>query len=99
MEVGAQGGPVTITGNTIRSADLAESELGISIGSRGTGTVRATVASNVISNVAGCHCGVNSAFQARANDTTTLDLRLLNNTIADSGLDGVSQAYGIALVS
>ncbi len=99
MEVSVRGGPLTISGNSVRGHDLTESELGISLGSRGSGTVRATIASNVITNVSGCHCGINSALSVRANDQTTLDARIVNNTIADSGLEGVSQAYGIALVS
>jgi hypothetical protein len=99
MEIGVRGGPLSILGNRITAPSVATGQVGLSAQSSGTGTVRGTIASNLVHDTAGCSCGNPAGIAVFARDTTTFDLRLLNNTIADSGIDGSAQAYGIALTS
>jgi hypothetical protein len=99
MEVGAAGGPIAVSRNRMIGTDIVSSELGISLYARGAGTVNGTVANNLLFNFSGCNCGVNSVFAARALDTSTFALRVVNNTILDSGVDPSSQTYGMAFMS
>jgi Ca2+-binding RTX toxin-like protein len=97
MEVAAEVGPVTIANNRITSVTRANSEAGILLHSLGAGTVQGTLANNLVYGVSGCSCGGNSAVSVIAHNTTTFNLKIVGNTIANSGHDSDSQAYGLRL--
>jgi Ca2+-binding RTX toxin-like protein len=97
INVSVQGGPVTISGNRITAPVIDDSSVGISLEARGTGTVKGTIANNLIHDVAGCYCGFNSALDVRGGDTVTFNVGILNNTIANVGVDPGSSATGITV--
>jgi hypothetical protein len=99
IDARGQGGPITITGNRITSSDRIDSGGGITLAAQGSGIAKATIASNVISNVAGCGCGNPAGISVQAIDSVELQLRIVNNTVspADPGDPGAGQVYGIGI--
>lgn len=98
IDVRSQGGRAVITNNTVTTPDFGNSQEGISLSGSGSGLVKATVANNLIHDVAGCYCGNPSGILLTAFDTSTfVDLRVLNNTIVRAGenVPAGNTAYGL----
>jgi hypothetical protein len=98
IEGRVHGGPATIAGNRVTSPVNADSQGGIHFFSGGSGTVRTTIANNLVHDVAGCNCGTPTGIQVRSFGTATLDLRVLNNTLDSVGLDDTHAGMALALI-
>jgi Ca2+-binding RTX toxin-like protein len=95
LDLLVRGGPVMVAGNVITAPVLADSQVGIVLAAVSSGTVRAVVANNVIHHVSGCNCGLSAGLNVNANDTAELNVGILNNTVANVGIDPSSSATGI----
>jgi RTX calcium-binding nonapeptide repeat (4 copies) len=94
IRVRAQGGPALVSRNRVTAPDSTLSEGGIQLFAASSGTVQATLADNLVHDVAGCFCGNPAGILSDAFDSATLDLRVVGNTVARVGLPSAS-AYGI----
>lgn len=79
----------SISGNTIRKAEVGQSATGIYLDLRGSFVVTANVRSNVISDVADCNCGGAVAIEVSPSDTVSATVNLVNNTIDLSASTGI----------
>ncbi len=94
LGVAAGAGTVEIVGNRITAPALATSQMGLYFAA-GSGVVRGTVASNVIHHTSGCGCPTNSAMLVGASGSARLNVGILNNTVANLGLNPTGGAIGI----
>jgi hypothetical protein len=95
LDLAVAGGPVMVIGNVITAPVLAESQVGLVLSAGGAGPTRAVVANNLIHHVVGCSCGLSTGITVIANDTAELNVGILNNTIANLGINPSSSATGI----
>lgn len=95
VDVGAQGGPVTIVANRLTAPVATDSGGSIHLAAHGSGTVRAIVASNLIHHSGICGCGSPGAIRIRGDGM--LDVRILNNTVDHVLGDPSTAAYGIRI--
>ena len=101
FELTPRGGPVTVTGNNISSTDRTLSSGGIQIYAEGAGTLKTTIASNLIHDVGGCGCGSPNGILIRADDSVALQTRIVNNTISPAPPEdpGAGQVSAIAILA
>ncbi len=95
IEITTHRSSIVVTGNRVTAPVPADSMGGIAVRSHQSGTVKALVANNVVHEVSGCNCGHVTALHLDAGDASTLDARVLNNTVSDLVNDPNNQAYGI----
>ena len=90
---------MAVVGNVLSSPRRRESEIGLSLFARGSGIVHTDVASNVIHHVSGCDCGFRTALVVGSTANATLAVGIVNNTVADVGIDPSAPARGILVRS
>lgn len=83
---------LNVVGNRIFGANSSFSSQGIDLDLRGSGSVQATVLSNVIWGVAYCNCGNPAAIGISSSDSVQSYIRVGNNTIDQSGGIGIMDA-------
>lgn len=100
IDVRMQGGRNFIVGNTTTAPNLIDSAGGIFAGAA-AGSPKATVANNVVHDVAGCGCGSPAGMYILVNDTPQYDVDVLNNTIVRVGdnFSGGNNAVGLQVSS
>ena len=96
LRVNAQDGTVTIAGNTLTSPRAGDSETGL-LFSAANGHVNAVVANNLVHHVGDCNCGLSNGLNFSTSDLATLDLWVLNNTIANIGSDPSGSFAGMLI--
>jgi Ca2+-binding RTX toxin-like protein len=85
-----QGGSTVVSGNRITASVLAESHAGIEL--YGAEVVsNALLANNLVHRVGGCGCGNPAGINVSVFDGGTLNVRLLNNTVANLSLSGFAR--------
>lgn len=91
LTVGNPGDSISldVVGNRIYGSNSAFSSQGIDLDLRGSGTVQATVQSNVIWGVAYCNCGNPAAIGISSSDSVQSYIRIGNNTIDQAGGIGI----------
>ncbi len=95
LGVAAGPGKVEVVGNTITAPSFATSQMGLYLAASGSGTVRATVANNVIHHTSGCGCPTNGALFVGAAAQARLEVGILNNTVANAGVSPGGGAIAI----
>ncbi len=83
LDIFARGGTATITGNTITSPRVGDSQTALLFVAQGT--VKAIIANNVIHHVADCDCGLSNGMTVSTSDQATLNAWVVNNTVSNIG--------------